>query len=38
MGGNAVTMTYKAKVTAEGLEGTVQTGEKPAREFKAARQ
>lgn len=38
MGENTMTMTYKAKVTAEGLEGTVAMGEKPPRDFKAARQ
>jgi len=38
MGENTVIATYKAKVTAEGLEGTVAMGEKPPRDFKAARQ
>jgi hypothetical protein len=38
MGENTITATYKAKVTAEGLEGTVAMGEKPPRDFKAARE
>jgi len=38
MGENTVIGTYKAKVTDEGLEGTVAMGEKPPRDFKAARQ
>jgi hypothetical protein len=38
MGENTITAAYKAKVTAEGLEGTVAMGEKPPRDFKAARQ
>jgi len=38
MGENTIIATYKAKVTAEGLEGTVAMGEKPPRDFKAARQ
>ena len=38
MGENTVIATYKAKVTDEGLEGTVAMGEKPPRDFKAARQ
>lgn len=38
MGENTVIGTYKAKVTAEGLEGTVAMGEKPPRDFKAARE